>query len=802
MHMSYDFSVLNDKEFEILARDILNRKFSLDLQDFKIGKDRGKDLRFSTPLNKDAVVVQAKNYSKSGTKKLLRDLKSEELPKVKEFKPDRYIIVTSVELSNQNKDELYNYFIPYILTPNDIFGKEDLTKYLAEYPDLETKCYKLWLSSTNILNSVLHNAILGRSAFAESKIRRMIQLYIHSKSYDDAFDILINHKYILITGQPGVGKTTLASLLTYYLLAQGHQLIYIDSDVKDAEHLYNPSPEVKKVFFFDDFLGANYLEILNPKTTESGFVNFLDRIKNSEGKYLILTTRTTIFRNALDKYEKMKRVKVDIARKEIELGQYSELDKAKILYNHLYHSNLSENSLKEIFSNKNYWKVIKHRNYNPRLIEFITDIKNFVTLENDMYMPFVLNNLENPEEVWRFAYEEQLTAEEKILLHSIFSQRSYTNIEITKLIFNHMLEYEVQNFNFRPNSNPFNNACRKLQDGIIKREINLQAKEETIDFINPSLHDFLNNYFLFNEEERWKLINSSCYIEQFEKYSQYYFNNYKVVRQDLNGETSKFATYILDKLPLISTYETLRHEKNRDEYLGIRAGALLNSLIHVDSHTTDRIESFCADIIIHYDYTKITYETRGYYLKIIKYRSWETPFIDFVDKNWEEIIYSLLSTCSQEEDFEEVTGMFSEYGYEYKTLLKKTDTYRKVQNVIAEYVDQETSDWIRNEESKIYSEDDWQGTKYEIKKRRKEIFEKFNLEDDSYSEIDFFTESKLTNLIEQNIDILNKKEENSLINRQGKKDQSKNEYEQEIEELFVGKYVSNTFIENSEDVPF
>src|SRR5437868_1113200 len=333
--MAYDFSVLNDKEFEILARDILNRKFTLDLQDFKIGKDRGKDLRFSSAENKDSIIVQAKNYPKSGTKKLIRDLKIDELPKVKEFAPDRYIIVTSVELSEKDKDDLYSYFNPFILTPNDIFGKEDLTKYLAEFQDLETRCYKLWLSSTNVLNSVLHNAILGKSAFEENKIRRTIRLYIHSKSYDDAFEILIKHKYILITGQPGVGKTTLASLLSYYLLAKEYQLIYIDSDVKDAEHLFSPSPEVKQVFFFDDFLGANYLEIFNPKTTESGFVNFLERIKNSENKYLILTTRTTIFRTALDRYEKMKRVKVDIARKEIELGQYSDLDKAKILYSHL-----------------------------------------------------------------------------------------------------------------------------------------------------------------------------------------------------------------------------------------------------------------------------------------------------------------------------------------------------------------------------------------------------------------------------------------------------------------------------------
>jgi hypothetical protein len=55
--MSYNFSSLNDKEFEKLARDVLNLRFSLDLQDFKSGKDNGIDLRYSTTANRNSIVV-------------------------------------------------------------------------------------------------------------------------------------------------------------------------------------------------------------------------------------------------------------------------------------------------------------------------------------------------------------------------------------------------------------------------------------------------------------------------------------------------------------------------------------------------------------------------------------------------------------------------------------------------------------------------------------------------------------------------------------------------------------------------
>lgn len=71
--MNYDFSVLNDKEFEQLVCDGLNSWQNLDLQDFKAGIDQGIDLRYNSSGNKNFIIVQAKHYLKSGYKKLLND---------------------------------------------------------------------------------------------------------------------------------------------------------------------------------------------------------------------------------------------------------------------------------------------------------------------------------------------------------------------------------------------------------------------------------------------------------------------------------------------------------------------------------------------------------------------------------------------------------------------------------------------------------------------------------------------------------------------------------------------------------
>lgn len=111
---NYTFSTINDKEFEQLARDLLSSKLKLSLQNFKSGQDGGIDLRYSSVENTNSIVVQAKHFIGSGYAKLKSELKSKELKKVKELAPDRYILVTSVPLSPQYKDELREIFSPYI----------------------------------------------------------------------------------------------------------------------------------------------------------------------------------------------------------------------------------------------------------------------------------------------------------------------------------------------------------------------------------------------------------------------------------------------------------------------------------------------------------------------------------------------------------------------------------------------------------------------------------------------------------------------------------------------------------------
>jgi hypothetical protein len=169
--MNYDFSTLHDKDLEELARDILSKKLGVIFQSYKIGTDQGADLRYATNNEENEIIVQVKHYLGSGISKLKNTLKKEELSKVINLNPKRYILVTSLPLSHRNKEDIKTILNPYILSTDDILGKEDLNNGLRANPEIEEAHFKLWLSSTTVLKRILKNGIKGRSEFVDSKIK-------------------------------------------------------------------------------------------------------------------------------------------------------------------------------------------------------------------------------------------------------------------------------------------------------------------------------------------------------------------------------------------------------------------------------------------------------------------------------------------------------------------------------------------------------------------------------------------------------------------------------------------------------
>ena len=218
MH-NYDFQIIQPNEFERLVRDLLQMKENLFVESFTPGRDGGVDLRYAT-CRESNVIVQAKRY---GSYAPLKSELKREVEKIKILDPSKYILATSVGLTPANKEEIIEICKPYIKRTEDILGRDDLNNLLGIYPNIEKQYYKLWLGSTTVLEQILDKRINTWSEIELEDIQKEVSTYVMNDSFDKALNILKANKYLIISGIPGIGKTTLARMLVNYLLAEGYE---------------------------------------------------------------------------------------------------------------------------------------------------------------------------------------------------------------------------------------------------------------------------------------------------------------------------------------------------------------------------------------------------------------------------------------------------------------------------------------------------------------------------------------------------------------------------------------------------
>jgi len=670
---NYNFSTLNDKEFEQICKELLNAKFGLGLQNFKVGKDKGVDLRYSSKKN-NSIVVQAKHYIGSKYAQLKHTLKEKEYNKIKSLNPDRYIVTTSLSLSAQEKDELKEILTPYVKTSNDIISQEDLNGYLSENEAIEIKYFKLWFSSINVFRAVLNNAIENRTKFLLERIQRNFPYYVVTKKLDEANKILNKEKLLLITGQPGIGKTTLAELIILDR-AKDDFKIYKVENIKEAEDVISPSDDEKQLFYFDDFLGANYVEIINAHKTEMQLTSFVERIKYTPNKFLILTTRTVILNQAIEKYEKISHSKLGNEKFEIKLTDYSKYEKALILYNHLFFKEVKEDFFDKVLEDKFYFDIIKHRNYTPRIIEFITDKSKINSFTKEQYKQYILSNLNNPKEIWRYSFNNQIDYIDRCLLITIFSFQHGCFEKHLMKSFESRLEHEKKAHNQVVQSNQFNESIKILLDGFISSQLkDIENDIRYYSFINPSLNDFFIGHISESYQERKSIISSFVYIEQIQKFNP-----------------------ILSVLPLEKELQLIIRDKiSKKEIEFVEGDKPWFNENRKNILLLEVLCKYCKDTNIDkvlLEYFRLLDLTRGvaglvskldYVLDNID----DSPMTyEYIRKNFIQIIESLMSSTEDTDVASNIPSLFEKYEENYTDYIETDQGFNKMLDVIGDVLD-------------------------------------------------------------------------------------------------------------------
>jgi hypothetical protein len=510
----YILENLSPQDFEELCCDILQSHLQLNLERFKPGKDKGIDLRCLENDN-SKTIIQVKHTPGSYGSSHRSSLKKEYISFQKhKHNPSRYILITSAKLSGDNKKEIKEIFNGLIKCDKDIIGYEFIDDFLRNNSDILKQHYKLWLSNSETVSLILHNKVHGKSEDYLSELLERKNYFVQTSSLSDGVNLLKKKHSLLLLGDPGVGKTFHAELICLYYITKGYEFVYAES-VDEAEDVYDKSKP--QIFFIDDFMGANFLELFK-ENTENKIFRFLNRIQAANEKYAIFCSRTTIFNSALQRAIHLNENTLGKKKLILEISSYSNLDKAKILYNHLVYKGLNERFFNLVKESKIYLDIVKHKNFNPRIIEFITSAELIEDSDDEAYLNLIRYYLDNPNEIWHSAFENQLNNENRWFLQTLFSHGGTCEETILEDSLTQRIQFEITNSNHVPSSSPYRNSLKILLNGFIIRTISKsfgnEAISTTVTVKNPSISDYLLKYFFNNAYPLHNTISSCVYFSQ------------------------------------------------------------------------------------------------------------------------------------------------------------------------------------------------------------------------------------------------------------------------------------------------
>jgi energy-coupling factor transporter ATP-binding protein EcfA2 len=504
---SYDFSTLSSSDLEALVCNLLNAA-----QDdggvpyyrlFKDGRDKGVDFLHSTDTAPYAEIGQVKHYYRTGFDGLFRHLRISEKPKIVKLNPGKYLLATSVDLTVGQTQQLQTLLAPHLKGLQDIYGKQGINQLLADHEAVLTKHFKLWFSDTAVLSKVLSAEMYYRTAdFVEHELTHRMRLFVTTPVLDAARTCLEENLFVIITGDPGIGKSTLAEMLVYEKLKDDYELLYVHDKIHEAEKFIRPD-DSKQLIYFDDFLGSNSEEINRAQCSESALISILRRIKHHPNKRLIFTTRVHILNKVVDESEKLERFHIRDGETVFNLEEYDTSVKEQLLCNHVDESELSDD-LKSVFDEPDTVAfVVNHPGFNPRSVEYITTGKNIEAKTPDEYRKFIIDNFNDPVKIWRNAYRRQIGDAERWLLNTLLTFEGPVEIKTLEQAFNQRLDREPAQ-----EINAFKTALIRLDGGFIT------IKSGKVNLRNPSIKDFLLNFLGTDRQEISRILNAVRFIQQ------------------------------------------------------------------------------------------------------------------------------------------------------------------------------------------------------------------------------------------------------------------------------------------------
>lgn len=518
----YDLDALGWYQFERLCQSLLKSRCGLAVEAWGRSGDRGRDayseedLRFpAEELNRGPFIFQVKfvnGANASGAKPIpaLLDGVRKELRRIDERRdagqwsdPRHYALLTNVPLDGDRRVELSKILNDRL--PNSeilIQDAADIDSLLDASPQVRL-AFPQVLGLRDIfalLNERVNKDILTRSSLAVEIASERAQSFVATEAYAKALNVLGSKHFVVLTGPPEMGKTTIAWMVALARLS-GEWEAYECRTPEDFFAVHEP--DRAQVFVVDDAFGSTEYQ----PDRASLWADELEKVLRALDyrHWLLLTSRPAPLKIALERLN-LKGTEEEFPLPQqvlVDASALSVQEKAQMLYRHAKSAVASERG--RLLIRDVARELVNHEHFTPlRIRRFVANQVPAILDEPEdeqstLMTEAVASNLERPTAEMTTSFR-QLPGECKTLLISMLdSSASTIRLEDLAVAFERHLG--------RAPEHSAEATARLIDDHFIRISRFAKASGEDgeivqIEWVHPSVRDLVIDHLTSSAEAR------------------------------------------------------------------------------------------------------------------------------------------------------------------------------------------------------------------------------------------------------------------------------------------------------------
>jgi len=423
-------------QFEWLCQSLLKAKLGLSVEAWGGHSDLGRDAYAQGPfsLRKDFLdpgpfVFQCKfvsgaNAAGADSAAALASAVNKEMNEVSRRletkvipEPAHYVLLTNAPMTASLRSAIKSRIDKTVPNSNVVlWGAEDLCAMPDDAPNIRVAFPQILglRDLTELLASVVSKPILERSTLALDRAAELAEIFVPTKAYNRALETLSEHNFVVLTGPPEMGKTTIARMIGLAQLGQGWESYECR---KPDDLLGVRRADAPQIFIADDAFGTTEYR---PDIAQA-WGDDLDAILRQLDRrhWLVWTSRPAPLKFALQRIHLQGCAEKFPAPAEV-LVDASKLDpneKALMLYRHAKKAGL-EAAAKDIVK-KNASVIIGNPHFTPeRARRFVRDsLPKLIglTADSDAVKRAIIREVEEPTTSMKKSFEA-LAPEHQLLL--------------------------------------------------------------------------------------------------------------------------------------------------------------------------------------------------------------------------------------------------------------------------------------------------------------------------------------------------------------------------------------------------